>query len=289
LIPTKSAFASDWEPILRPGEALQPGQQLLSDGCNYVLTMQDDGNLVEYSTLTGDAVWASGTEGHPGTILINQFDGNIVLVAPGNQPIWSTNTEGYQGTVLILQNDANVVAYAPGNQPIWASEGPAAKLPQVVQVASAIENGQAEPGWNGGAVPYSWGGGHDPTYTGPSYGTCYKYTGPLPCEASQTIGVDCSGFVRWVYSIVYGRDVLPGNTDDQLRNPLMQPVSANLAQPGDLVFYGYSAAKTEHVGIYIGQGQMIDALHTGTTVETDFVSTPVSGPIQLVGYYHYTG
>ena len=44
------------------------------------------------------------------------------------------------------------------------------------------------------------------------------------------------------------------------------PLSA--LQPGDLVFYG---SPVHHVGIYVGGGQMIDALHTGTVVRYDSI------------------
>jgi cell wall-associated NlpC family hydrolase len=50
----------------------------------------------------------------------------------------------------------------------------------------------------------------------------------------------------------------------------MNKVSAPV--PGDLVFYGASGHDTHHVGIYIGNGKMIDALKTGTHVEEDNVS-----------------
>jgi cell wall-associated NlpC family hydrolase len=38
--------------------------------------------------------------------------------------------------------------------------------------------------------------------------------------------------------------------------------------PGDLVFYGLPP---HHVGIYVGGGQMINALHSGTNVEYDSI------------------
>jgi cell wall-associated NlpC family hydrolase len=75
-----------------------------------------------------------------------------------------------------------------------------------VQYATNIMKGQPEPGWSGGPVPYSWGGGHGGT-PGPSAGTCAEdsgYSGPKPCRASSTVGLDCSGFARWVYSLAYG-------------------------------------------------------------------------------------
>ena len=41
------------------------------------------------------------------------------------------------------------------------------------------------------------------------------------------------------------------------------------AEPGDLVFFGGSAASVDHVGIYVGEGEMIDAPHTGAVVRFD--------------------
>jgi cell wall-associated NlpC family hydrolase len=40
-------------------------------------------------------------------------------------------------------------------------------------------------------------------------------------------------------------------------------------QPGDLVFFGSSAAGIHHVGIYVGGGSMIDAPYTGVDVRYD--------------------
>ncbi|WP_203924185.1 C40 family peptidase, partial [Rugosimonospora africana] len=150
----------------------------------------------------------------------------------------------------------------------------------IVAYAQAIANGDAEPGWGGGYVPYSWGGGHAAT-PGPSLGTCVGYTGPSPCEANQTKGVDCSGFTRWVYDLAYGFDVLgAGNTNNQIAE--LTRVSS--PAPGDLVFYGTSTANTHHVGVYIGNGEMIDALQTGTVVREDSVSLESD----IVGYYRET-
>ncbi|MFC7590471.1 C40 family peptidase [Nonomuraea antimicrobica] len=146
--------------------------------------------------------------------------------------------------------------------------------PLTVRLAYEIEQRQ---------IVYSWGGGHgeDP---GPSMGTCRGYRGQIkPCPAATTLGLDCSGFARWVYAMAHGEDVLgPGNTDDQVRK--MRRVSA--ARPGDLVFFGQigkRAVKTHHVGIYLGGGKMMNAPYTGSIVRID----DIRDRADLAGFYRY--
>ncbi len=166
-------------------------------------------------------------------------------------------------------------AGAAGVQPTATSS----QLARVVAIAKAIQSGHAEPGWKGGFVPYSWGGGHSGK-PGPSLGTCVGYTGSIhPCPANHTVGTDCSGFVRWVYDLAFKKDVLgSGSTNNQIRH--LHRVSASAARPGDLVFYG-TLSNTHHVGIYIGHGLMINALETGTHIQTNHLLS------DLVGYFRY--
>lgn len=91
-------------------------------------------------------------------------------------------------------------------------------------------------------------------YASQFIGTPYVYGGTSPS------GFDCSGFVQYVYAhmgISLGR-----TTYDQVKEG--SPVTGAL-QPGDLVFFG-SPSAPHHVGIYVGNGQMIDAPRTGETV-----------------------
>lgn len=66
---------------------------------------------------------------------------------------------------------------------------------------------------------------------------------------------DCSGLVLWVYGHL-GIN-LPHKANLQQRYG--KAVSKANARPGDLVFFRYSNGYAYHVGIYVGNGYMIDA------------------------------
>ncbi len=60
-------------------------------------------------------------------------------------------------------------------------------------------------------------------------------------------------------------------------------VSASKVTKGDLVFFGYSKHSISHVGLYVGNGKMIDAQNRG--VVTEKVHAPWW---HVVGYAHVT-
>jgi hypothetical protein len=49
-----------------------------------------------------------------------QGDGNLVLYDVNNSPRWDSGTWGFPGSFLIMQNDGNLVIYQ-GSTPLWAS------------------------------------------------------------------------------------------------------------------------------------------------------------------------
>ena len=104
-------------------------------------------------------------------------------------------------------------------------------------------------------------------------GTPYVWGGSSPT------GFDCSGLVQYVYRQLGVN--LPRTSEEQAL--VGTPVaSLATARPGDLVFFPGSdgtAAAPGHVGIYVGNGMMIDAPYTGTDVQIQPVSsagTPVA-------------
>lgn len=88
-------------------------------------------------------------------------------------------------------------------------------------------------------------------------GAPYVYGGRSPK------GFDCSGLVWYVYR-QYGLK-LPNSSKKQAA--VGRKVARSELIPGDLVFFK-SKAQVDHVGIYIGQGQMIHAPGRGRRVTT---------------------
>jgi peptidoglycan DL-endopeptidase CwlO len=98
-------------------------------------------------------------------------------------------------------------------------------------------------------VPYAWGGTNPAT------------------------GLDCSGLTQQVYSDL---GVSLPRTSSQQATSGRPVASLAEAQPGDLVFFDYSASRpgVDHVGIYIGDGQMIAAPQEGEEVQVQKVGAP---------------
>jgi cell wall-associated NlpC family hydrolase len=92
-------------------------------------------------------------------------------------------------------------------------------------------------------------------------GIPYLWGGNTPEE-----GLDCSGFVRYVYQKVTGM-LLP-----RLSAQISKKGSA-IAQsdlhPGDLVFFNTSRGEATHVGIYVGEEQFIHAPRTGALIRIE--------------------
>ena len=89
--------------------------------------------------------------------------------------------------------------------------------------------------------------------------TAQLYLGvPYVYGGSSPSGFDCSGFVQYVYAKC-GIN-LPRTADIQAETGFK--ISKHELQPGDLVFFAGDFINISHVGIYVGNGQMI---HASTT------------------------
>ncbi len=102
---------------MQPGEVLNPGDRIYSANTRYEFVYQTDGNLVLYDQ--GRALWASGTDGRPLGVTIEQSDGNLVIYGRAGAVIWSSDTWQHPGSHLVVQDDGNVVIYRPDGTAVW--------------------------------------------------------------------------------------------------------------------------------------------------------------------------
>lgn len=110
-------------------------------------------------------------------------------------------------------------------------------------------------------VPYAWGGGN---FTGPTEGFA---------QGKGTVGFDCSGLVLYAaYQASGGTIRLPHSAEQQTRTGT--PVPLDQLRPGDVIsFTKVGAPEAHHVGIYLGNMQMINAPQTGSVVSTQSLNT----------------
>lgn len=88
-------------------------------------------------------------------------------------------------------------------------------------------------------------------------GAPYRYGGASPA------GFDCSGLVWFSHKRAGIR--IP-RTALQQRRSALQRVAVRDLKAGDLLFFRIGARRTDHVGIYIGNGQFIHAPSSGGRV-----------------------
>lgn len=109
-------------------------------------------------------------------------------------------------------------------------------------------------------IPYVWGG------AGPE-------------------GDDCSGLMQWLYGLAGIK--IPRTSREQKAAGTQIPLSE--AQPGDLLLYTYYGSASNpppdnHVGMFVGNGQMIDAAKPGTTVRYDPIDlSHLSAVVHIAG------
>jgi cell wall-associated NlpC family hydrolase len=97
--------------------------------------------------------------------------------------------------------------------------------------------------------------------------TALSYRGASYRRGASSRGAfDCTGFTRYVYRKAVGVD-LPHQSSAQFS--VGHPVSRGGLRPGDLLFFHTYRRGISHVGIYLGNGQMVHAANAGRGVVTD--------------------
>jgi cell wall-associated NlpC family hydrolase len=101
-------------------------------------------------------------------------------------------------------------------------------------------------------------------------GTPYIWGGETP-----GVGFDCSGLVQAAYKVA--GISLPRVAQDQY-NATAKLGPGDPVEPGDLLFFGGGPSDVTHVGIYVGDGQMVDAPYTGADVRVEATPTTPGAP-----------
>jgi len=117
-------------------------------------------------------------------------------------------------------------------------------------------------------VPYSWGGGNA---AGPSRGID---------SGAGTVGFDCSGLILYAFAGVGIK--LPHYSGSQY--DMGRKIPSSQMRRGDVIFYGPGGS--QHVTLYLGNNQMLEAPFTGSQVKVSPVRTSGMTPY-VVRYIEY--
>jgi cell wall-associated NlpC family hydrolase len=142
-----------------------------------------------------------------------------------------------------------------------AAAAVAAVHPSAGSSGSSSSSGSASlAGLSQAAPPPSAPGGEGALQAAESQiGVPYRWGAESP-KGSADPGFDCSGLTAWSWGQVGVG--LPHFSGAQMSDSTPVPVSD--LQPGDLLFYGPGGS--DHVAMYVGPGEMIEAPYTGASV-----------------------
>lgn len=115
----------------------------------------------------------------------------------------------------------------PDDRPAWVQTGDVTLAPQRLSIAETIALSKRFLG-----LPYFWGG-------------------------VSTFGYDCSGFTQMLCR--RRGFLIPRDARIQAAWSGMLAVESDNLKPGDLVYFGKSPEKITHTGMYIGNGEFVNA------------------------------
>ena len=241
---------SDWNPNAVSPDGAEGIAQFLP--ATFAVYGRDDDGTGDVSPFdTVDAVMAMGrydcallnevgglSDQSPVSLMLAAYNAGIgaVIASKGIPPYPQTQAYVSEVESLIPTYKASLAASS------------ATSFGQAVVAAATAELG----------VPYSWGGGDA---AGPSLGIG---------SGAETTGFDCSGLVLYAVAQASGGGIeLPHSSE--LQATMGTAVSAADIQPGDVIAFalGTDPSDFDHIGIYIGNNEMIDAPDTGAVVRVD--------------------
>jgi len=175
---------------------------------------------------------------------------SLQATAQATQTTFNLGKQFLGGLGINLGGDPAPSAATPSN--------PGGKIPRVYgrqAIEYVIKRGGSQMG-----VPYSWGGG---SLDGPSKGVG---------DGANINGFDCSGLMRYMFAGV--GVLIPRFSGDQYNAG--RHIPPDQARRGDLIFYGPNGS--QHVTMYLGNGQMLEASGSAGKVTVSAVRKPGMTP-----------
>ena len=192
------------------------------------------------------ATISAGAPGDPLAVA----NASLQATAQATQTTMDLGKQFLSGLGINLGGDPPAAAASPSN--------PGAKIPRA-NGRQAIEYVIHRMGSQMG-VPYSWGGG---SLDGPSKGVG---------DGANINGFDCSGLMRYGFAGV--GVLIPRFSGDQYNAG--RHIPPDQARRGDLIFYGPNGS--QHVTMYLGNGQMLEASGSAAKVTVSPVRRPGMAP-----------
>jgi cell wall-associated NlpC family hydrolase len=149
----------------------------------------------------------------------------------------------------------------PGGQPGPVAPGTIPQVPASPLAREVIARAASQIG-----VPYAWGGGNA---AGPTRGSAGG--GPQAARYGDTgkTGFDCSGLM--VYAFAGVGITVPHQTQAIYSTFPVRITDRAAVQPGDMVLESSNGQPSgiDHVGLYLGAGQVLDAPQSGQNVRVE--------------------
>jgi cell wall-associated NlpC family hydrolase len=189
-----------------------------------------------------------------------------LLAVPGWQDMALTDTaqavqaSAYPDAYAQWEQSATVIVAALLGQHVSGC-GPQVNVPGNPKAQVAVNAALAQLG-----VPYSFDGG---SLQGPTLGQCVPGTdGWNDCHV---VGFDCSGLMLYAWG--KAGVTVPHYTVAMWNDPAFVHITdKSQLQPGDMMMF--EGPPPGHTGMYIGNGQLVDAPHSGSVVRLEPVNDP---------------